>query len=162
MRLSIALCTFNGACFLPEQLRSLLQQRRLPDQVVVCDDCSSDGTSALLRAFVVEAESLGIQVDLHFNSENLGYVRNFEKALASCDGDVVFLKIQQGIGIMDQYVGIEGVQSWRGRADTSVIFHSRSPFHWGQTTQHRSSVAPQTERRTPTQGGGPVQAEHAG
>ena len=47
------------------------------------------------------------------------------------DGDVVLLKIQQGIRVVDQYVGIEGVQGWRGGADTSVIFHTRSPFHWG-------------------------------
>ena len=37
-KISIALCTYNGANFLPEQLRSFPQQTRPPDDLIVCDD----------------------------------------------------------------------------------------------------------------------------
>ncbi len=97
MRSSVAMCTYNGARFLPEQLRSLLEQERLPSQVVVCDDKSQDDTAALLEAFVVDAAALGVRVDLHLNPQNLGYVRNFEKALGLCDGDVIFLCDQDDV-----------------------------------------------------------------
>ena len=47
--LSVALCTFNGAAFLPQLLRSVASQTRRPDELVVCDDGSTDGTRELLR-----------------------------------------------------------------------------------------------------------------
>lgn len=97
MRLSVAMCTYNGAGFLPVQLQSLLRQGRRLDQIVICDDCSSDGTSELLHAFVLEAGHVGVYVELHFNQVNLGYVKNFEKALRLCDGDVVFLCDQDDV-----------------------------------------------------------------
>ena len=91
MRISIALCTYNGGVYLREQLDSLLAQTRRPDQVVVCDDRSSDDTLAQLEAFAVRAAALGIDALIHPNPVNLGYVRNFEQALRLCDGDLVFL-----------------------------------------------------------------------
>lgn len=97
MRVSVALCTYNGARFLPLQLQSLLRQTRLPDQVVICDDGSSDDTCALLGAFMEEARNFGVGVELHFNPINLGYARNFEKALRLCSGDVIFLCDQDDV-----------------------------------------------------------------
>lgn len=94
---SVAMCTYNGARFLPEQLASLLSQEQLPSQVVICDDQSQDGTAALLEEFAVAAGARGIRVELHFNARNLGFVKNFEKALSLCDGDVVFLCDQDDV-----------------------------------------------------------------
>ena len=51
MRISIALATYNGSEFLQEQLNSFLHQTRLPDELVVCDDGSSDDTVEILEAF---------------------------------------------------------------------------------------------------------------
>lgn len=97
MRVSIALCTYNGERFLQPQLDSLLAQSHRPDQVVICDDLSSDGTAALLEVFAAAARAQGIAVQIHCNPHNLGYVRNFEQALRLCDGDVVFLCDQDDI-----------------------------------------------------------------
>lgn len=91
MRISIALCTYNGSAYLPTQLDSLLAQQRLPDQIVLCDDGSTDATPALLTAFAARAQEAGIAVSLHWNAVNLGYVRNFEQALRLCDGELLFL-----------------------------------------------------------------------
>ena len=77
-RISIAMATYNGAQFLPEQLESFLSQSRLPDEIVVCDDGSSDNTMNILHEF---SASVPFEVRIEQNVENLGYVRNFEKAL---------------------------------------------------------------------------------
>lgn len=97
MRISVALCTYNGEKYLPQQLDSLLRQERVPDQIVVRDDVSADGTWALLEDFAVEARGRGVEVDLQRNAANLGYVRNFERALAATDGDLVFLCDQDDV-----------------------------------------------------------------
>lgn len=120
MRLSIALCTYNGARFLSEQLQSLLEQRRLPDQIVVCDDGSSDGTSAMLEEFASMARLVGVQVEIYFNEVNLGYIRNFEKAISLCDGDVVFLCDQDDIWHADKLARYE---SLFGEDPSIIVIH---------------------------------------
>lgn len=97
MRISVVMCTYNGEKYLSQQLASLLAQVRLPDQIVIRDDASADGTWALLRIFGAQARERGIGIDLKCNAENLGYVRNFERALAAADGDLVFLCDQDDV-----------------------------------------------------------------
>lgn len=94
---SIAMCTYNGERFLQAQLDSLLAQTRRPDQIVIRDDVSTDTSLALLRAFVPQAEAMGIAVDLQVNPQNVGYRRNFDGALRACSGEVIFLCDQDDV-----------------------------------------------------------------
>lgn len=94
MRVSIALCTYNGERFLSEQLASIAAQTRLPDELVVCDDVSSDGTIPILEAF---ADDSPFPVRIHRNDRNIGSTQNFAQAISRCDGDVIFLCDQDDI-----------------------------------------------------------------
>lgn len=49
--ISVAMCTYNGARFVREQLHSIAQQTTLPDELVVCDDASTDQTAEILADF---------------------------------------------------------------------------------------------------------------
>ena len=112
---SIALCTYNGERFLDAQLTSLAEQSHRPDEVVICDDDSSDGTLGIIQAF---ADTAPFKVRVFRNSQNLGYVKNFEKAVSLCQGDVIFMcdqddvwhpeKIEICLGVLDaeQTVGL--------------------------------------------------------
>jgi len=93
-KVSIALCTYNGAIFLPEQLKSFLQQTRPPDELIVCDDRSGDATIEIIEKF---AEAAPFSVALHVNDENLGSTKNFEKAIALCTGELIFLSDQDDV-----------------------------------------------------------------
>jgi glycosyltransferase involved in cell wall biosynthesis len=42
---SIALATYNGEAHLGAQLESYLAQERLPDELILSDDASTDGTT---------------------------------------------------------------------------------------------------------------------
>ncbi len=86
--ISIALCTYNGAAYLPEQWQSLLQQERLPDEVIICDDGSTDNTRPLLRQLAADAP---FRVEVIENPVRLGFNKNFGQALSRCTGDLVFL-----------------------------------------------------------------------
>lgn len=97
LRIAVVLCTYNGERFLAEQLRSLLAQHRRPDQLVIVDDASSDRSWTMLEAFRDEAERAGIEVVLQRNPANLGYVRNFESALALARADLLFLCDQDDV-----------------------------------------------------------------
>jgi Glycosyl transferase family 2 len=93
-RISVALCTYNGAQFLSKQLASIQRQTRLPDELVVCDDLSTDSTMEILRDF---AESVSFPVRVIQNEQNLGSARNFEQAIRLCRGDLVALCDQDDI-----------------------------------------------------------------
>ncbi len=93
-RISIALCTYNGAHFLAEQLDSYLAQTRPPDEVVVCDDGSSDATCAILDDFARRAP---FDVQIVHNPTRLGSTKNFEKAIGICAGDFIATSNQDDV-----------------------------------------------------------------
>jgi glycosyltransferase involved in cell wall biosynthesis len=94
---SVVLCTCNGARFLEAQWDSLLAQSRRPDEIIVRDDASGDGTWALLETLAARAEARGVRVRLARNGHNLGYVANFEAALRDATGEVLFLCDQDDV-----------------------------------------------------------------
>lgn len=86
LRISVALCTFNGERFLEPQLRSLAEQTRRPDEIVVQDDQSTDGTAGVVERFATRS---GIDVRFEQNAERRGIHGNFAAAFARCTGDVI-------------------------------------------------------------------------
>jgi glycosyltransferase involved in cell wall biosynthesis len=93
--ISVAMCTYNGARFLPQQLESIAAQTRRPDQMIVCDDGSADDTLRILRHF---RRTAGFPIHiLENNGAPLGSTKNFEKAIRFCDGRVIFLADQDDV-----------------------------------------------------------------
>lgn len=86
MRISIALCTFNGVRHLGEQLESIVRQSRLPDELVLRDDGSTDGTIELAQSIL---SRVGFPWRLLRSPGRRGSSSNFEHALLACEGDVV-------------------------------------------------------------------------
>jgi len=93
-RVSVAMGTYNGAAFLAEQLESIAAQDRPPDELVVCDDASTDATAAMVRAFAARAP---FEVRLEINAENVGSTSNFAKAVGLCRGEIIFLADQDDV-----------------------------------------------------------------
>lgn len=91
---SIAIATWNGSRHLEEQLGSILAQTRLPDQIVLRDDRSSDDTVAIASRVLAGAP---FDVDIAVNEQRLGSTGNFASALSSCTGDIVFFCDQDDI-----------------------------------------------------------------
>ena len=94
LRISVALCTFNGAAFLPAQLASLTAQELRPAEVIACDDGSVDETLPLLRRFAAAAQ---FPVEVHVNSSTLGVTENFGQAIAHCQGELIALCDQDDV-----------------------------------------------------------------
>ena len=90
---SIALCTYNGEAYLKEQLDSLIDQTYPNCEIIIVDDCSKDGTVDILKQYANEYP----QIKLYINSENLGYTKNFEKAINLCNGEYIALCDQDDI-----------------------------------------------------------------
>ena len=88
------MCTFNGQRFLAPQLESIASQSRPPDELVVCDDASSDGSERIVGDF---ARRVRFPVRVTVNESNLGSTKNFEKTISLCTGSMVVLADQDDI-----------------------------------------------------------------
>lgn len=86
LRTSIALATFQGARHLEEQLESFRNQTRLPDEVVISDDHSTDGTDLIVEAFRRRAP---FPVQFVMNEGPRGIGRNFENAVRHCTQEII-------------------------------------------------------------------------
>ncbi len=93
-KISIAMCTFNGESYLDEQLQSILTQSTLPDELVVCDDRSTDDTLEILYAF---RDKCAFPVKIFKNPETLWVTKNFEKAINNCSSEIIVLADQDDI-----------------------------------------------------------------
>ncbi len=92
--ISVAMCTYNGAPFLREQLESISGQTFKPFEIVIVDDASNDESVEIIRNF---SASVQIPIRLIENKKNLGVIPNFEKAIGLCRGKIIFLADQDDI-----------------------------------------------------------------
>ena len=90
---SIAICTYNGERFLKKQIDSLLNQGYSNIEIIAVDDRSTDRTWDMLQEYAQKDK----RVQTYQNEKNLGYARNFEKAITLCKGDFIALADQDDI-----------------------------------------------------------------
>lgn len=84
--ISVALCTYNGECFLAAQLATVAAQSTKPAELVICDDASTDATRELIDEF---RRSAPFPVKTLFSSVNLGSTKSFERAAEACESEVI-------------------------------------------------------------------------
>lgn len=116
-KISIALCTFNGAKFLPPQLESFLTQTRPPDELTVSDDCSTDETAKIIKDF---AKVAPFPVHLQINQKNVGSTKNFEQTIARCTGNLIFLSDQDDVWMPQKISRMEN--EFTEDADLALVF----------------------------------------
>jgi glycosyltransferase involved in cell wall biosynthesis len=116
LSLSIALASYNGERYISDQLDSIVRQTRLPDELVISDDASTDSTPAIVKDFAQRAP-FPVRFLQH---ERLGSTRNFELAIATCQGDVIFLCDQDDVWYPDKLGIIEAV--FTNRPDAGAVF----------------------------------------
>jgi glycosyltransferase involved in cell wall biosynthesis len=88
------MCTYNGEAHLSDQLISVEKQTHQPDELIVCDDGSTDNTLQILEQF---SKKTPLPVRVYRNEQRLGATKNFEKAISLCKGDFVFLSDQDDV-----------------------------------------------------------------
>jgi glycosyltransferase involved in cell wall biosynthesis len=99
MKVSVALCTYNGEEYLTEQLDSILAQTVSVSEIVICDDGSTDKTLEILS----EYQNNNPEIFKVFKNEtNLGFIKNFEKAIKLCTNEIIVISDQDDIWEKDK------------------------------------------------------------
>jgi len=91
MEISVCIATYNGECFVVQQLHSILQQLSSTDEIIIVDDCSTDNTVNRIL------EMADKRINLYLNENNIGFVKSFEKSLKFASKEIVFLSDQDDI-----------------------------------------------------------------
>ncbi len=91
--ISVALCTYNGSKHLREQLDSIVNQNYPHLEIIVVDDCSTDDTFRILKEYAANDS----RIKCFANDRNLGFNKNFEKALRLTSGDYIAISDQDDI-----------------------------------------------------------------
>lgn len=115
--ISVALCTYNGEQYIREQLESILIQTVKVDEIVVCDDGSTDNTLQIIEEL---AGTTNTAIHIHHNETNLGPAKNFQKAINLCSGDIIFLSDQDDVWMPEKVAII--TNCFKQNPHISVVF----------------------------------------
>jgi len=126
-KFSVAMCTYNGTRFVREQLASIASQTRLPDELVVCDDRSTDATVECICEF---ARTAPFPVRIFENEKNIGSTKNFERAIELCEGDFIAVADQDDVWLPEKLQRLEEILANTGLAftDGDVVDESLRPL----------------------------------
>lgn len=84
LTISVCIPAYNSAGRIGDALMSLVDQSLPPDEVIVCDDCSSDNTVEIVRSFGSK-----LPIRLFRNEQNLGMIRNWNVCLEHAREDLI-------------------------------------------------------------------------
>ena len=93
MTVSVVMATYNGADFIEEQLDTIREQTRPADELIVCDDGSTDKTVEVVRSYI-SRHGLEEKWHVYENPDNLGFANNFNHAASLASGDLMFFSDQ--------------------------------------------------------------------
>ena len=122
---ALVLSTYNGSAYIGVQLDSLRLQDRPFDEVLIGDDCSSDGTASYIEDYI-RAYGLSNWV-VAVNSQNKGWKRNFRDLLFSVSSDLIFLCDQDDIWLPDKVSSMAGLMEEHPEFD--VLACDVEPFY---------------------------------
>ena len=91
--INVILCCYQGESYIAEQLDSILAQTYSSFEIFVSDDSSNDKTQAIVESYCANFSN----VTLHNNTENLGFLKNFEVSLLRIKGKYFALCDQDDI-----------------------------------------------------------------
>ena len=97
-KVSVVMTTYNGEKYIREQLDSIIAQTYPIHELIIQDDCSSDGTVAICRWYADRYPFIHV----YLNEHNLGYNKNFETAAMRATGHYVALSDQDDIWFKDK------------------------------------------------------------
>ena len=114
MKVSIAMAIYNGEQYIEKQLDSIRSQTYPVDEVVICDDQSTDATVSVVQNYIAKNHLQNWK--LQVNEQNEGFIGNFFGSIARTTGDIIFLcdqddewkqdKIKKMVQIMQENANI--------------------------------------------------------
>ena len=128
---SVVMATYNGEKYIREQIDSILNQSYPVYELIIQDDCSTDGTLSIIQDY----EKKYPNVKVFENEKNLGFNKNFETACMRATGGYIAISDQDDIWYKDKISKqVEAIANY----DICFCCHKR-----GHDIEHSVYVTPQ-------------------
>lgn len=95
MSATVILACYNGEKYIVEQLESIFNQDVRPDEVIICDDNSTDKTVEIVTDYIKKRELDTWRIIK--NENNVGWKANFAKLVGLATKDIIFFCDQDDI-----------------------------------------------------------------
>ena len=140
---SVCVTTYNHEPYLAEALDAILAQRCVFGvEIILGEDCSSDGTLSVCRAY---AEKYPEKITLIASTENVGWRTNYRrcveaargKYIAFCDGDDYWSdenRLAAQVSLMEQRPSVGLCYTLAERRDAGGALVGRFPIGEGHTS----------------------------
>ncbi|MBO7453027.1 MAG: glycosyltransferase family 2 protein [Clostridiales bacterium] len=116
MKVSVVVCTYNGEKYISDQLKSIVAQTRKVDEIILCDDNSTDQTVDIADGILKES---GIPYRFIVRNKNVGVVENFYSGIMEAQGDYIFTCDQDDIWELNK---VEIFSKEAGRSSKLLYF----------------------------------------
>ncbi|HFI0131863.1 TPA: glycosyltransferase [Streptococcus suis] len=123
--ISLIMSTYNGSKYLIEQLDSIRLQTLKPDEIIIRDDCSTDGTFELIKDYI-SRHSLSNWTVLR-NEINLGWKINFSELIKMANGEIIFLCDQDDIWELDKIEKMSSIMD--NNPQIQLLASNYTPFY---------------------------------
>lgn len=127
VKVSVAMCTYNGEAFISDQINSIIGQTYPIYELLIFDDASSDNTVKTIKEMAERFDCIKITV----NKKNIGFTKNFEQAIQAASGDVIAISDQDDIWIDKKIEKM--LAAWKPSFPViycnSVIFSNKPPIN---------------------------------
>ena len=114
---SVALCTYNGAKYISEQLESIIKQTIPPSQIVISDDGSKDNTIEIVDTIL---QSSGIRYQIVHNTTKHGVTSNFQNAFSYCTSPIIFCSDQDDVWVNNKAEKM--LHTYEAHPEAQVVF----------------------------------------
>lgn len=117
VKISVAMTTYNGEKYIIEQLDSIRNQTLPPNEVIICDDQSTDDTADIIKKYISD-----FQLDnwkFQVNNKRLGWKENFREAIRQTSGEIVFFSDQDDVWFLNK---IENMSTMVDKYDMGCLY----------------------------------------
>ena len=134
MNISVVVTTYNGKKFIKEQLDSISNQTRKPDEVIILDDCSHDGTGEYVK-YYIEDKRLN-NWKLIINKKTVGWKKNFINGFHKAKGSLIFPSDQDDVWDIRKIEKMSIIM--KNKKNIMLLVSNYTPFYEGRSFRRLS------------------------
>ncbi|KAA6348891.1 putative glycosyltransferase EpsE [termite gut metagenome] len=150
-KVSVVMCTYNGKKFVREQLDSILKQTYPIHEIIIQDDCSSDGTWGVLQEYTAQYPF----IQVFRNEKQKGINANFFSAIERASGDFIAIsdqddiwepdKTERQVPYLNDFLLVAGItSSFSGEKNVEVPFDGIARNHHLERLIYTNAIAGHT------------------
>lgn len=135
---SLCIACYNQKDYIRDALSGAFNQTYEPLEIVICDDCSTDGTDGIIEEMIGIYRANGGRHSVQFrhNEINLRDMKNYEQALCMAHGELLITAAGDDIPMPERVESI--VRAWLNTGKkATVIFHGLYPMSVDGQVQDR-------------------------